>query len=144
MIQVTYLTNTFSHDCLHYASLQENIFTKNSHKTLQSQPGFKSKYLEIKSKISDMKKQMESLSDPRVRNSIIGEHYDIKTKKADLAVKIEKLMQKILDATQVRYLNEKTRYSMYTKKDESGLMSMNESDISKGAFDIGNYYKYNV
>lgn len=119
----------------------ENIFTRKEHESLKHQKGFRSKYLEIKNSIQDIEKQIEALNDPRVRKSIVGEHYDIKTKKAELASKIEKLMCKVLNAGQIRLLNIKLRNSILQTQEESGLFSMNESDISKGAFDIGKVFE---
>lgn len=126
----------FSHDCLHNASLIENIFTKHEHESLKVQKWFTSKYLEIKTEIEDLKHKIESLSDPRVRRSIVGEHYDLVSKKSELAAKIDKLLQKILNAGQVKVINAKIRHSLY-QHEESGLFSINESDISRGAFEIG-------
>lgn len=128
--------SSFSHDTLHTATLLENVFTKKEHTSLKTTKGFKSKYFEIRKQIEELKHKLESLNDPRVRQSVLNSHYDINAKKLDIAEKIAKLQQKILTAEWARLINAKTRDSLGNYED-SGLMSFNENDISKGFFDIG-------
>jgi phage antirepressor YoqD-like protein len=54
------------------------------------------------------------------------------TKKIDLATKLDKLMAKILNKNQVQIFNDKTRNTIFNKNDDSGLFSLNESDIFRG------------
>lgn len=79
-----------------------------------------------------MKQQITSLNDSRVRKSILSQHYDLDAKKIDLATKLDKLMIKILNKAQLQIFNEKMRNTIFSKNDESGLFSLNESDILKG------------
>jgi len=116
----------FSHDSLHTASLIESIFTRTNHVSLKNRKGFKSKYLEIKQTINDLKAKAANKGNKKQN------HFQ----KVELAEKIEKLQQKILTAEWVKILNEKQRLTIQGH-DDSGLISMNESDISKGAFEIG-------
>ena len=50
--------SNFSHDCLHNASLVENIFSKKHHKGIVHLKHFKSKYLEIQNEIKELKNKI--------------------------------------------------------------------------------------
>lgn len=63
------------------------------------------------------------------------EKYEINAQKAELAIRIDKIWFKILNAGQVRLQSKKMRQSTMVR-DESGFLSINEGDISRGAFDI--------
>ena len=117
----------FSHDALHAASLIENIFTKKFHTSLKTKEWFKSKYIEIKNQIEELKSS-ELFTDTSHKNP---------TEKIELAEKIAKLQQKIITSEWIKIVNQKNA-KIVLGKDESGLISLNENDISKGAFEIGN------
>jgi len=125
-----------SHDCLHSASLVENIFTSQKHISYAHTPGFKSKYKEIHSEIERMKEEIKHL-DELSRNSR-KDKYEINSQKADLGEKIDKLYRKILNSGIVRMQTLKLRASAMLDHEESGLFSINDCDISNGAFEIGN------
>ena len=126
----------FTHDSLDNASLIENLFTRLEHNSLKNTSHFKSKWLELKEQIENWKSELNKLLNPEVKQSKFGYQSNIQTKKIDLADKIAKLQQKILTSDWVKILNAKYKNSRLNY-DESCLISMNESDISRGAFDIG-------
>lgn len=125
----------FSHDCLHNASLIENIFTRKSHESLKSLPEFKSKYLQLQGEIKKIKDEIRAISEQNSKNA--RPNYNVTEYKADLGTKIDKILGKILNSGQIKMQNFKNRQSMLHRNEDSGFLSINENDMSRGAFEIG-------
>ncbi|CAI2380814.1 unnamed protein product [Moneuplotes crassus] len=128
------LFSNFSHDCLHNASLIENIYTSKVHKSISTQEGFKSKYFEIKSEIQRIKDKINEASKGSKKDM---PKYDLGTLLSEYGTKIDKLMQKILNSNTLRLQSIKFKGDFINRTDESGLFSHCDSDISRGAFEIG-------
>jgi hypothetical protein len=127
----------FSHDCLHNASLVENIFTRKIHESLKLLPGFKSKYLQLQGEIKKIKDEIRMISEEHSKDA--RPNYNVMEYKADLGTKIDKILGKILNSGQIKMQNFKNRQSMLHRNEDSGFLSINENDMSRGAFEIGKF-----